>query len=414
MIKSKSQMLAVPAQYSDMEEPQLLAERLRRAEGFQVRSVKLIEETLQIEFVFEKEDFYVEAYPMDFAVPELYRCQHLFPDVDVDAIQRAQYGLAVEMLFGKDALLSYHLQLKLIHAMLPDVLAVIDDSSEKILSGRWVALAAQSQVPPAPRYLYTAQAVSGEEDPCVWLHTHGLKRCGCPELEVLNSTRDNYQEHYNVLETLANRLLEEEEELSPMMPYLLAYVAEGTPLVVTLVSWKDAVELYPDEMPGGKNDRVNGHNEDTCAVFVYPSQKSIEEGQYSSLDIYDELLKGNPIFMISNRETARMRALAVERISYLFEAFADKKNKLLVKLGLLVDEEHSTQENDREHIWFEVLDMANGSFQAKLTQEPYYIKGLHEGHIGIYGPQDVTDWLIFTPERRISPDDVYLFSLNAE
>ena len=210
MEKTRSQMLAVPAQFSDIEEPQALLERLREAEDFEVKFEEMEKETIRLVIVLKEETFLVEMYPMDFTLPELYRCQHLFPDVDVEAIQRAQYGLAIEMDFGIDALASYHLQLKLIHTMLPDVLAVIDDSSEKILSGRWVALAAQSKVPPAPRYLYTAQAVSGDEDTCVWLHTHGLKRCGRPELEVLNSTRDNYQEHYNVLETLANRILEDE------------------------------------------------------------------------------------------------------------------------------------------------------------------------------------------------------------
>ncbi len=412
MVKKKSQMLAVPAQYSDMEEPDVLVERLRACQDFTLQKVTSQEEEgLFLEIHCQDELFQVELYPMDFVLPELYRCQHLFPDVDVDAIQRAQYGLAVEMEFGSNPLASYHLQLKLIHAMLPEVLAVIDDSSEKILSGRWVALAAQSQVPPAPRYLFTAQAVSGEEDSCVWLHTHGLNRGGHPELEVLTSTRDNYQQHYNVLETLANRLLEEPKPLEYGAPFFLAYVATGTPLMVTLIHWEQAVKLYPEEMLGGKNDRQEGHNEDTCVVFVYPSQESLEEGRFSSLSIYDELLQDNPIFMISNEETARMRSLAVERISYFFDAFAQKDCKLLVKLGLLVDEEHSTQENDREHIWFEVLDISQGRIKARLTQEPYYIKGLHEGHEGIYGPEDVTDWLIFTPEKRISPDDVYLFSL---
>lgn len=411
MEKTRSQMLAVPAQFSDIEEPQALLDRLREAEDFEVKFEEMEKETIRLVIVLKEETFLVEMYPMDFTLPELYRCQHLFPDVDVEAIQRAQYGLAIEMDFGIDALASYHLQLKLIHTMLPDVLAVIDDSSEKILSGRWVALAAQSKVPPAPRYLYTAQAVSGDEDTCVWLHTHGLKRCGRPELEVLNSTRDNYQEHYNVLETLANRILEDEAAPEPGSPYFLAYVAEDTPLVVTLVDWQEAVELYPPDMLGGKNDRQEAHNEDTCAIYVYPSQKSVEEGQYSSLSIYDELLKGNPIFMISNRETARMRALALERISYFFDAAGDKKNKLLVKIGLLVDEEYSNQENDREHIWFEVLKVKKGRIKARLTQEPYYIKGIHEGHVGMYGPEDVTDWIIYMPECRISPDDVYQLSL---
>lgn len=412
MEKTRSQMLAIPADGREIENPELLEKRLREAADFQVESMEPEENGIQIRIACRKEIFSVEIYPTDFGIPELYRCQHFFPDLDIEAIQKVQYGLAVEMEFGENALASYHLQLKLIHAMLPDALAVIDDSSEKILSGRWVSLAAESKVPPAPRYLYTAQAVAGEEkDACVWLHTHGLNRCGRPELEVLDSNKENYQEHYNVLETLANRMLEDEEIPEFGSPYFMAYMAEGIPLVVTLIDWEEAVELYEPEMLGGKNDRKEGHNKDTCVVFVYPSQESAEKREFYPLDIYDKYMKENPVFLISVEETARMRAQAVERISYLFDAFENKDNHLLVKLGLQVDEEHKTQDNDREHIWFEVLEVSGNRFRAKLTQEPYYIKDLHEGFVGEYGPEDVTDWLIYTPGGRISPDDVYRLSI---
>ena len=186
MTKPKSYMFAVPSQPRDIGEPELFLERLRTTGAFQLLSERMEEETLYLEISYEGQSYSAEIYPSDFTLPELYRCQHLFPDVDAEAVQAAQFGLAIEMEFGSDPLVSYHLQLKLIHTLLPDVLAVLDDSSEKILSGRWVILAAQSTVPPAPRYLFTAQAVSGEDD-CVWLHTHGLNRCGRPELEVLNS-----------------------------------------------------------------------------------------------------------------------------------------------------------------------------------------------------------------------------------
>lgn len=412
MEKISSQMLAVPKDSRVIEDPWLLRKRLQEADDFQVESMEPEENTIQIRIVCGKETFSVEIYPTDFEIPELYRCQHFFPDLDIEAIRKVQYGLAVEMMFGADALSSYHLQLKLIHTMLPDALAVIDDSSEKILSGRWVALAAESSVPPAPRYLYTAQAVAGEEkDACVWLHTHGLNRCGRPELEVLNSNKENYQEHYNVLETLANRMLEDEEIPAFGSPYFLAYVAEGIPLVVTLIDWEEAVELYEPDMLGGKKDRENGHNRDTCVVFVYPSQESAEKREFYPLDIYDKYMKGNPVFLISIEETARMRAQAVERISYLFDAASDKDNHLLVKLGLTVDEEYKTMENDKEHIWFELLEVSGNRFRAKLTQEPYYIKDMHQGFVGEYGPEDVTDWLIYTPGGRISPDDVYRLSV---
>ena len=180
---------------------------------------------------------------------------------------------------------------------------------------------------------------------------------------------------------------------------------------MTLVDWEDAVELYDPEMLGGIKDRQEGHNRDTCVIFVYPSKESADEGMFYPLDIYDKFMKDNPVFMISNEETARMRALAVERISYLFEAAENEENHLLVKLGLPVDEEYKEQDNEREHIWFEMLEVSGDRFRAKLTQEPYYIKDIHEGYTAQFGPEDVTDWLIYTPERRLSPDDVYLFSI---
>ena len=190
MHRPLSQMLAIPASPDSLHDPEELLRRVQNTGAFQLHSSRLEDETLHLEISSDGELYHAEIYPTEFMIPELYRCQHLFPDVDVEAIERAQLGLAAELEFGPDALASYHLQLKLICTLVPDLLAVLDDSSEKILSGRWVTLAAQSRVAPAPRYLYTAQAVSGGDD-CVWLHTHGLNRCGCPELEVLNSTKED-------------------------------------------------------------------------------------------------------------------------------------------------------------------------------------------------------------------------------
>ncbi len=410
MNRNLSQMLAVSASPDTQYDPEALLRRAESAAAFQLLSSHSEDDLLCLEISSGGEVFHAEICPVEFQLPELYRCQHLFPDVDAEAIERAQIGLSVDMEFGADPLASYHLQLKLICSLVPELLAVIDDSSEKILSGRWVTLAARSQVAPAPRYLYTAQAVSGDED-CVWLHTHGLNRCGCPELEVLNSTKETYQTHYNVLETLANRLLDEEELPGCGEPYFLAYVTQDIPLVVTLIPWEEAVEHYPDHMLGGKEDRSGGHDEDSCAIFVYPSEESIEKGEYSSLAIYDELLQENPIYMITTDETNRMHDLALERLSYFKAAFQDSQNKLLGKFGLLIDEEYRTENNCREHIWFEILDIQGDRFKARLTQEPYYVSGVHEGYECEFGPEDLTDWLIFTPKRRISPDDVYLMEL---
>ena len=131
--------------------------------------------------------------------------------------------------------------------------------------------------------------------------------------------------------------------------------------------------------------------------------------------IFDEILAGNPIYMISSQETRRMKALATERLPYLLAALADSRNQALVKLGLSVDEEHrqdQEEEDSREHIWFKVLGYQDGAFTAELTQDPYYIAGLRTGHVGQYPVEQLTDWVLFTPERRITPDDVYMLELD--
>lgn len=409
-MKARSYMIAIPKSEQDIKDIAGMFKRLSETEGIELLSHKF-EETLELELEVDGSKYDVQAAPLELEIPEMYRIQHFFPDVDIEAVENARIGLELNMEFGGDALKSYHAQLKMIHALMPEAVAVIDDSSEKILSGRWVKLAAESSVPPAPRYIYTVQAVSGEED-CVWLHSHGLNRCGLPELEILNSTKEMYQSHYNVIETLANRMLEMEEPLEPKEPLFLARMTEEIPMVVTLVEWQEAVEDYPEDMLGGKADREESHNENTCAIFVYTSYEDVEKQNYTPVCVFDEYMEANPLYMISTEETERMRKLARERLDYMLRAFSDKENKIIIKIGLEVDEEFKDEENQWEHIWFELLEPMEGKLKCRLTQEPYYVKDMHEGSEGIYSFDQITDWIIFTKERRITPDDVYLLDLR--
>ena len=188
MERPVSRMLAIPSQVTELNDLQRLCRRLEQAKGFQLKAAHLGDAFCSLELSSQGQAYTLSLYLTPFGIPPLYRCQHYFPDVDAEELEAREQGLAVEMTFGPDPLASYHLQLQVIHTLLSDTLAVMDDSSEKLLSGRWVALAAASHIPPAPRYIYTVQAVSGDESDCVWLHTHGLNRCGITELEVLDSS----------------------------------------------------------------------------------------------------------------------------------------------------------------------------------------------------------------------------------
>ena len=65
-----------------------------------------------------------------------------------------------------------------------------------------------------------------------------------------------------------------------------------------------------------------------------------------------------------------------------------------------------------EHIWFELKEKHQDTFTAELTQEPYYVKDLHEGAVMTFPYGQITDWIIFTPEGRVTPDDVYLLAYD--
>lgn len=409
MEKEKSFMVAIPEKTDDLKSIENLLNNLKENKNIEVVSMNFEEEVL-LKLKLGENTYEVNIFPYEVNIPEMFRIQHEFKESDIQIIQNSAIGLGMEMEFGDDALTSYHDQLKIIHALLPELVAVLDGSSEKILSGMWVSLAAESNVPPAPRYLYTVQAVYDEED-CVWLHTHGLNRCGLTELEILNSTKDTYNIHYNVIETMASRMLELEEELEEYEPFYVAMVAEGIPLITTLVDWKEAVDQYEDDIQGSLRDRQDSHNENTSAIFCYLSPEDIENNEYSEIQEYDDLLGENPLYMLSNKETDRMRKLARERINYMIKMADDDEAQILVKIGLKIDEEYEDVDIEKEHIWFELLEVKSDSLVGELTQEPYYVNNLKPGDVREYSFDDITDWIIFTKDERITPDDVYLIEL---
>ena len=123
-------------------------------------------------------------------------------------------------------------------------------------------------------------------------------------------------------------------------------------------------------------------------------------------------MKVNPVYYVSLSETNRMKTLAAERLSYLKYAVNHLKVPAMVKLGIPIDSEFGMNENEeKEHIWFELLEITDERIQAKLTQKPYFVSGLHKGDIGEYTLSHITDWFVIVSEKKITPDDVYLFEI---
>lgn len=408
-----SYMIAIPQCVEDIIDIDRIIHRIENS-GFTELIDDAAEDTLRIKVTSDIEEYEASISSTDFEIPPMYRKQHFFTDIDLESIQNNRLGVMIAMEFGDDSLNSYHTQLKIIETIVPNVVAVLDINAEKIISGNWVRLAVKSSVPPSPKYIYTIQAILGDGDG-VWLHTHGLNRCGLPEIEILDSSKELYHCHSSVITTMASRMLELDEPLEEKEPIYLAMMTDIIPLYAALVDWREYVERsnYKKDHLGGLNDRKNSHNKDTMVICCFPTPKELEAKEPLPLFHFDELFaEGNPLFMISSVETARMKALAAERVDYI-RRFSNKPNTtVLVKIGLTVDEEFQNEANEHEHIWFELLSIDKDTLTGRLTQNPYYVKGMSEGSIGTYSFDQITDWVILTNDRQYTPDDCYLLELQ--
>jgi len=404
--EKESYLMALPSSgYVDVSEDTIL--RVRDIAGVDIIESALPNEEKpgHIVLSFEDEIYEIGFYKGDFTLPEMLSRQgYYFTEEEMEAIARSESALTVFMEFPGDSRKAYHLQLKVVKAMVPDLLAVMDESAERLVSGRWVTLATESNVAPSAQSLFTVQAVGGENG-SVWLHTHGLNRCGLYELEVLSSDQDNYSDHFNVINTFASILLDSKDRPEPGDGVRIGMFDVNRPMVATYVSWTKGLSEYPGIDLGGIEDRRQGHNTKTAVVFLYKEEKDEMTRTFRKVSEFNGLWADNPLFFISTRETERMSALARERFG-MVKYMAEKNCPVILKIALRTD--HGESDDDHEHIWFELIRFDGDEFEARLTQEPYDVSAMHTGDVGRYSVDNVTDWLIQTPDFTVAPDNAYL------
>lgn len=326
---------------------------------------------------------------------------------EIYAIKNAKMSLTVFMHFNKNALKSYHLQIKFILAAMPDLAAVYDESAEKIISGRQIRLYAKSDI--LPTALFSIQFInSREKGGGAWLHTHGLCRCGLTELEILKSCGKCAEIHAKMINTLAVRLL---EKGSRHRAYRIGKFGNEMPIVVTYVPWTEALEEYNAFDLGGYRDRENGHNSRTSVIFAYKNERDVFLDNYSKVNIYDELCESSdPVFFLSIEQTEKIRAISRERFEYVKKAWETLDCHVLIEIGFEIDEKYRQDagKTEKEYIWFELVDIKEDSFTAKLAQNAYWVDDIHEGDIMELTVDDVTNWRIYTKKIAVNPENVYL------
>ena len=75
----------------------------------------------------------------------------------------------------------------------------------------------------------------------------------------------------------------------------------------------------------------------------------------------------------------------------------------LVKLGYRVD---GGDPHEREHLWFEVQEIAPNRLRGRLLNKPLQIAWLEEDQEDWHELDALTDWKIFSPLGEFSPENV--------
>ena len=445
-LKRPSIMAVIPRDSNYPFSQERLEKDLKSNTDFTVKSISYIQPEEEIEFSpefnfevtlsYKGVDYTLSIYAMptkqvDFST---FNLANKIDDESLEIAGKQSFMLETLLYFDADPMNSFLLQLKVLHSIMPSASLVLDYSSFKILSPYWLAMSAESNIPPSPEYLYTTHAVYNEREDGrteYWMHTHGLNRCGSIELEMLN-IHSNPKQMYDLLNNTANMFIM--DHIKEKEVFAVGY--DGLGIYLSWVRWEKALKNLPKDLLGGINDRISEDEEDyNVNIHAVPSGVlyAVEEGNYTSPEIYASTLADNPILYINSEETERMSSLAKERLDFFKEAFhqfgktkkkkQSKLNKLFgkknqeeetwefqVKLGLVVDD--AEDESDKEHLWFEVIDFENDQITVLLLNQPYWIKALNKEDIKTFPVFELlTDWIIFSPEETYTPDSIYALQL---
>lgn len=315
---------------------------------------------------------------------------------EVEAAERSRWTVGVAVRFHT-ALRDFHDQLKVLAAVAPQQVLALDPGAAWPRSSTWIHDAARCSVPPAPDSLFAVHAVSEDATGTAWLHTHGLLRCGCAELEVIDVPLESVAPMCTLLNAVAGLCIEQG------MPGVGRPFAVGAGLELVWLPW----EARSGRRPLGW-ERDEDHARPSAILFA-PRRRllGLLQGVQSPLALLP-ILEADPILYVSHRETERMALVARERLvrfQDLHQRYGATADWLfLVKLGYPVDDPE--QEDDREHLWFEVRSFAGDHVEAVLLNEPVEIAAMREGELGRHSLALLSDWAVACGHGRFDPDTV--------
>lgn len=231
-------------------------ETLAQDGRFMVALAKADEEQGLLAFQIAEGDGSEEVYQVMFVcqpVPPVSDFRPASPIADdvAEAVTNSEAIVLCIMPFEeKQPDLALHFQLKLLHLLFPQAVAYLDYSRRKLLPAGWVAMEAQSDVPPLVDYLYNLQLHGNAESDSLWITTQGLRCCGIREIEILDATKENFPRYCDMLCFAAERILLRNELSDARAPFTVVRKQDNSAVVCTWVPAAEAKADYADDAAG--------------------------------------------------------------------------------------------------------------------------------------------------------------------
>lgn len=419
------------------------ASRIRRLDG-----VELLEWTWEPEI--ENGSLLVrykgDIYECDLAVPHFaagtvgYKETQVLGGDETAALRRSTAAFGIRADIRKNPLAAFHLQIKLLCILVPDLFAMLVESSERLFSGRWVRLAAQSVTTPMPEDLYSLQ-VGSRDNEDIWFFTRGLAPLGLSELEILNG---HQRFGFGAMELIRNfasreiaalcrhedgeRDLEEERDISDddLPPEKdgvleLGQFSDRSPILVKKVIWTEGIKEYDELVNGLGPDRGEGHDTLTSILFLYRTEedrrRNILTKPRDMADLLDDS-RNSYRFLTSMWVTCLRRHLALERLGSLRRGLEICREFIFgghVMADVEFDLPTGTGDlKDKEYIWMEVEDFAGNEISGRLRERSYFLPELHTGSFVTVPVERLMDWTIYVNGRKITPGSAYVLDLLDE
>ena len=241
-----------------------------------------------------------------------------------------------------------------------------------------------------------------------WIHTHGLWRCGRPELEMLGVPADNVAAASHLVNGIAELLLES------ALPPPGAPLEIGRGLHVTFRPWQEVVAGLDPDLPGSGSDRGEAPDNAHGGVRAVVCAAGADEAGLWPRSIVEQLGEHHAIIYRTTRSTERQSRLARDTWPDLAHAFSSalacdrgRGWSFFLKAGFREDDGEAAP---REHLWFELCRIEPERAEARLLNRPHTVGRLTRGDLIWLDREVISDWQVRTPSDGFGPDDVAALS----